>query len=129
LALPLPRFYVGWQFLVDGLGWRWIFFVNIPFGIVAVAMSVMFLPKDKDQSKTQSQAVDWLGIGFLMIAVDCMQTLLEEGETDDWFSSSFMTTLAIASIIGLGLFIFIWYEVNYPNLPCRISSNEFVVST
>jgi MFS transporter, DHA2 family, multidrug resistance protein len=70
-------------FLVDGLGWRWIFFVNIPFGIVAVAMSVVFLPKDKDKSETQSQAVDWFGIGFLIIAIGCMQTLLEEGEKED----------------------------------------------
>ncbi|QMS91218.1 DHA2 family efflux MFS transporter permease subunit [Nostoc edaphicum CCNP1411] len=107
-------------FLVDGLGWRWIFFVNIPFGIIAVAMSVVFLPKDKDKSETQSQAVDWFGIGFLVIAIGCMQTLLEEGEKEDWFSSSFITTLAIASIIGLGLFI--WYElkVAHPAVDLRV---------
>ncbi|MFW9264275.1 DHA2 family efflux MFS transporter permease subunit [Nostoc sp. CALU 546] len=107
-------------FLVDGLGWRWIFFVNIPFGIVAVAMSVVFLPKDKDKSETQSQAVDWFGIGFLVIAIGCMQTLLEEGEKEDWFSSGFITTLAIASIIGLGLFI--WYElkIDHPAVDLRV---------
>jgi MFS transporter, DHA2 family, multidrug resistance protein len=69
--------------LVDGLGWRWIFFVNIPFGIIAVAMSFVFLPKDK------SQSVDWFEIGFLIIAISCMQTLLEEGEKEDWFSFRF----------------------------------------
>ncbi|MCF2146721.1 DHA2 family efflux MFS transporter permease subunit [Desmonostoc muscorum LEGE 12446] len=107
-------------FLVDGLGWRWIFFVNIPFGIVAVAMSLVFLPKDKDNSQTQSQAVDWFGIGFLVIAIGCMQTLLEQGETEDWFSSGFITTLAVASAIGLGLFI--WYELKiaHPAVDLRV---------
>ncbi len=107
-------------FLVDGLGWRWIFFVNIPFGIIAVAMSLVFLPKDKDKSETQSQAVDWLGIGFLVIAIGCMQTLLEEGEKNDWFASGFITTLAIASTIGLGLFI--WYELKiaHPAVDLRV---------
>ncbi|MEH1935173.1 MAG: DHA2 family efflux MFS transporter permease subunit [Nostoc sp.] len=107
-------------FLVDGLGWRWIFFVNIPFGIIAVAMSLAFLPKDKDKKETQSQAVDWFGIGFLVIAIGCMQTLLEEGETDDWFSSSFITTLAIASILGLGLFIWRELKTDHPAVDLRV---------
>ncbi|OUL17472.1 DHA2 family efflux MFS transporter permease subunit [Nostoc sp. 106C] len=100
-------------YLTDGLGWRWIFFVNIPFGILAVAMCWMFLPKDKDNSQAQSQAVDWLGIGFLVLAIGCLQTFLEEGESDDWFSSSFITSLAITSVVGLALFI--WQELRTPH--------------
>lgn len=100
-------------FLVDGLGWRWIFFVNIPFGILAVAMSLAFLPKNKDKNDTKNQAVDWWGIGFLVVAVGSLQTVLEQGEQDDWFSSSFIITLAIISIIGIGLFI--WRELKTPH--------------
>ncbi|MEH2180834.1 DHA2 family efflux MFS transporter permease subunit [Nostoc sp.] len=107
-------------FLVDGLGWRWIFFVNIPFGIVAVTMSFMFLPKDKDKSKIKSQTVDWLGIGFLVVAIGCMQTLLEEGEQDDWFSSDFITTLAITSIISLGLFIWREVKTDHPAVDLKV---------
>ncbi|WP_138497258.1 DHA2 family efflux MFS transporter permease subunit [Nostoc sp. PA-18-2419] len=107
-------------FLVDGLGWRWIFFVNIPFGIVAVAMSLVFLPKDKDKSQTQSKVVDWFGIGFLVIAISCMQTLLEEGEKDDWFSSDFITSLAVASAIGLGLFIWQELRIAHPAVDLRV---------
>lgn len=107
-------------FLVDGLGWRWIFFVNIPFGIVAVTMSLVFLPKDKDKSQTQSKVVDWFGIGFLVIAIGCMQTLLEEGEKDDWFSSDFITGLAVASAIGLGLFIWQELRIAHPAVDLRV---------
>jgi DHA2 family multidrug resistance protein len=100
-------------FLVDGLGWRWIFFVNIPFGILAVVMSILFLPKDEDKSQAQSQAVDWWGIGFLITAIGCLQTFLEQGEQDDWFSSKFITTLAVGSVAGLVLFI--WRELKTPH--------------
>ncbi|BAY94262.1 MULTISPECIES: DHA2 family efflux MFS transporter permease subunit [unclassified Tolypothrix] len=100
-------------YLTDALGWRWIFFINIPFGILAVVMSSMFLPQDKGKSEAKNQAVDWLGIGLLVVAIGCMQTFLEEGEQEDWFSSGFITTLAIASILGLVLFI--WRELKTPH--------------
>jgi len=107
-------------FLVDGLGWRWIFFVNIPFGIIAVAMSLAFLPKNKDKSDTQNQAVDWWGIGFLIVAVGSLQTVLEEGEQDDWFSSGFIITLAILGIVGLGLFIWRELKTDHPAVDLRV---------
>jgi DHA2 family multidrug resistance protein len=107
-------------FLVDGLGWRWIFFVNIPFGIIAVAMSLAFLPKNKDKSKTQNQAVDWWGIAFLIVAVGSIQTVLEEGEQDDWFSSGFIVTLSILGIIGLGLFIWRELKTDHPAVDLRV---------
>ncbi|RCJ22233.1 multidrug MFS transporter [Nostoc minutum NIES-26] len=107
-------------FLVDGLGWRWIFFVNLPFGILAVVMASLFLPKDADKSKAQNQAVDWWGIGFLIIAIGCLQTMLEEGEQDDWFSSGFITTLGVFSIIGLGLFIWRELKTAYPAVELKV---------
>ena len=100
-------------FLTDGLGWRWIFFVNIPFGILAVTMSWLFLPKDKVQGNKHSKAVDWWGIALLTISVGCIQTFLEEGEKEDWFNSGFITTLAVVGIVGLGLFI--WRELTTKN--------------
>ncbi|HEY9607501.1 MAG TPA: DHA2 family efflux MFS transporter permease subunit, partial [Allocoleopsis sp.] len=97
-------------FLTDGLGWRWIFFVNIPFGIAAVTMAMFFLPKDSHGGNQKSQGVDWWGIALLAIAVGCIQTVLEEGQKEDWFDSSFITILAIASVVGMGLFI--WRELS-----------------
>src|SRR5919199_6014772 len=100
-------------YLTDGLGWRWIFFVNIPFGILAVVMAWLFLQKDKVRDKKQSKAVDWWGIALLAISVGSIQTFLEEGEKEDWFNSGFITTLAVVGIVGLGLFI--WRELTTKN--------------
>ena len=100
-------------YLVDGPGWRWIFFVNLPVGIVATLISLYALPKDHKHSTRPTTGVDWWGILFLIVAVGSLQTFLEEGQQDDWFASSFITTLAIASAIGFVLFI--WRELSVRN--------------
>ncbi len=98
-------------YLTDTLGWRWIFFINLPVGVLAVVMAILFLRPDKAKRNPQNQQrVDWLGIGLLAIAVGSLQTFLEEGETDGWFESSFITALAITASIGLALFI--WRELS-----------------
>ena len=111
-------------YLTDTINWRWIFFINIPFGILAVIMCWLFLPQDPQQKRQFSKIdgergvdftrisnrhVDWLGISLLAIAVGSLQTFLEEGERDNWFDSSFIVTMAIVAAIGLGLFI--WREL------------------
>lgn len=100
-------------YLTDSLGWRWIFFINIPFGVLAVVMSLLFLPHDNVQGNKHSTAVDWWGIGLLAIAVGSIQTVLEEGEKDEWFESSFISTLTVVGCIGLALFI--WRELTAKN--------------
>ncbi|ARV60858.1 MFS transporter [Nostocales cyanobacterium HT-58-2] len=97
-------------FLTDNLGWRWIFFINLPFGIFAVVMALMFLPGDDKNGKQISSKVDWLGIALLAIGLGCLQAFLEDGEKEDWFESSLITTLAIVSVVGLALFI--WRELS-----------------
>ncbi len=97
-------------YLTDSLGWRWIFFINLPVGIAAVLMAIFFLPPDRVQGKKIHQKVDWLGIILLIVAVGSLQTFLEEGEQDDWFNSQFITTLAVTTVIGLALFI--WRELS-----------------
>jgi DHA2 family multidrug resistance protein len=108
-------------YLTDSLGWRWIFFVNLPFGIIAVLMAGLFLPKDpKHLSNLSRQAVDWWGIALLAISVGCLQTMLEEGQRDDWFSSRFIVTLAIVGLVGLGLFIWQELRTQHPAVDLRV---------
>lgn len=97
-------------YLTDTLGWRWIFFINLPVGILAVIMAIIFLRPDSKQRSSIQQKVDWAGIALLCIAVGSLQAFLEEGEKEDWFASSLITTLAIAAVIGLVLFI--WRELS-----------------
>lgn len=97
-------------YLTDTLGWRWIFFINLPVGILAVIMAIVFLRPDTKQSSQNQQRVDWAGIVLLCIAIGSLQAFLEEGEKEDWFESGFITMLAIAAAVGLILFI--WRELS-----------------
>jgi len=97
-------------YLTDTLGWRWIFFINLPVGIVAVIMAIVFLRPDSKQHGRSQQKVDWTGILLLCIAVGSLQAFLEEGEKENWFESGFIALLAFVAVMGL--FLFIWRELS-----------------
>jgi DHA2 family multidrug resistance protein len=95
-------------YILESSDWPWIFYVNIPVGILAAYCTITFIretPKDG-----QGKPVDWWGIGLLAIAVGSLQTLLEKGESEDWFATPYIVVLAASSIFGLLLFI--WRELS-----------------
>lgn len=91
----------GW--LTDSFTWRWIFYVNIPVGIIALLMALVNVPNPVNVK--QAGRIDWLGILFLFIGFGSLQIVLENGERDNWFSSSFIVILTIVSVIGIILFL------------------------
>ena len=97
----------GW--LTDNMGWRWIFFINLPMGILASLMCLVFLPSDDKTKMNSTGSVDWTGIGLLAVGLASFQIMLEQGQEDDWFSSRFITAMAVASVLGIALFI--WHEL------------------
>ncbi|HEY3757675.1 MAG TPA: DHA2 family efflux MFS transporter permease subunit [Opitutaceae bacterium] len=106
-------------YLTDTIGWRWIFFINLPVGILAVAMTAIFLPRDPDEPHAERR-VDWAGIGLLTLGLACFQTMLEQGQEDDWFSSRFITLMTAGAIIGIGLFIWRELSIDYPAVDLRV---------
>ena len=107
----------GW--LTDTLNWRWIFFINLPLGILAVIMTMVFLPRDRAEDRVESR-VDWLGIGLLTIGLGCFQTMLEEGQEDDWFSSRFIVLMSAGAVIGGTLFIWRELKTDAPAVDLRV---------
>ncbi|MBD2157857.1 DHA2 family efflux MFS transporter permease subunit [Leptolyngbya sp. FACHB-16] len=108
-------------YLTDTLGWRWIFFINLPIGILAVVMAIAFLrPDPPKQASRQTSRVDWTGIALLCIGIGCLQTLLEEGEKEDWFESGFITLMAIAAVVGLLLFVWQELRIRTPAVDLRV---------
>jgi MFS transporter, DHA2 family, multidrug resistance protein len=95
-------------YLVTNVDWRWIFFINIPVGIAAVFMCLAFLPDDPEEKVTGRQ-IDWAGIALLTVGLGALQTVLEEGQSDDWFQSDFITTGTVIAVVGLVLFV--WREL------------------
>ncbi|QUE53281.1 DHA2 family efflux MFS transporter permease subunit [Luteolibacter ambystomatis] len=108
----------GW--LTDNMGWRWIFFINLPLGVLAVLMCTTFMPSDRPEEINRTGKVDWSGIGLLAVGLACFQLFLEEGQQDDWFESRFICTVAIASVIGIILFIWRELTTEHPAVDLRV---------
>lgn len=102
----------GW--ITDHLSWRWIFFMNIPVGMLSVFLTYMFVPEEKrhDDSKSRKK-IDFLGFGLVALGLGCLQVVLDRGQIDDWFGSSFIVTLTI--IAGVSLIVLIIHELTTPD--------------
>ena len=106
-------------YLTDNFGWRWIFFINIPLGIMAVFMATTFLPPD-DPHARKTGDVDWQGILYLALGLGAFQTVLEQGQQDDWFSSTFIQRMAFLSVVGIALFIWQELRIAHPAVDLRV---------
>ncbi|MGI4791647.1 MAG: DHA2 family efflux MFS transporter permease subunit [Janthinobacterium lividum] len=98
-------------YITDNYTWNWCFLINVPIGIMAVFFVITFLHDTEAPSK--SGTVDWLGIGLLAVGLGGMQYVLEEGERNDWFQSSFITTLATISVVSL--ITLVWWQLSRRN--------------
>jgi DHA2 family multidrug resistance protein len=95
----------GW--ITDSYSWRWIFYVNLPIGVIAILMAMAFLPESREVRKIDS--VDWAGIGLLVLGIGSLQIVLERGESEDWFSTPYITALTAVAVVALAGFI--WREL------------------
>ena len=100
-------------YIVDHFSWPYIFYINIPIGIVATLLTLQFVRSPKFQEKTSRRNIDFLGVILLAIAVGSLQYVLEKGHDDDWFNSSLIIFLTVLFIFGF--FFFIWRELSYKN--------------
>ena len=100
-------------FIIDNFSWPYIFYINIPLGIIAVLLTLQFVRSPKYAEKSATKDIDWLGIGLLATFVGSLQYILEKGHDDDWFSSNLIVTLSVVAIFGL--FFFIWRELTFRN--------------
>jgi len=91
-------------FLTDNAGWYWVFFINIPVGLLLLTM-IQFGFDTEPFNWDELRRGDWLGIGGLSLFLGTLTVVLEEGHRDQWFESAFIVKLTIACIFGLGLFL------------------------
>ena len=89
-------------YLTDVYDWRWVFFINLPFGILAIAGLAMFLV---DTKRDTSLTFDWIGFGVLSLGIGALQLMLDRGEQKDWFSSAEVLTETVLAVLGLYLFV------------------------
>ncbi len=100
-------------YIVDNFSWPYIFYINIPIGVIATLLTLQFVRSPKYGEKRSISEIDWWGIALLAISVGSLQYVLERGHDDDWFSSQMIILLTVTAI--LGFFFFIWREFSYKN--------------
>src|SRR5215467_13293180 len=111
----------GW--ITDSYSWRWLFYINIPVGILAVLMAMAFI-HDPPYIKRGEGGIDYWGIGYLAIGIGALQIMLDKGQEDDWFGSTFILTLFIICVAGLGAFIIRELTVEHPVVQLKIFKNR-----
>jgi len=93
----------GW--LTDNYSWRWVFYINVPIGVLALILTQMFV-FDPSYLRKKPSGIDYWGIGLLVLGIGSLQIMLDKGQEEDWFGSRFITTLAVLAAVGIiGLII------------------------
>jgi MFS transporter, DHA2 family, multidrug resistance protein len=113
----------GW--ITDNYTWRWIFFINLPVGILALFL-VFRLIEDPPWAKRVAGAgvkIDYIGVALLTLGVGALQVMLDKGQEEDWFASHFILTLAVLAGVGLvSLVVWEWFHKE-PIVEVRLFKN------
>ena len=119
----------GW--ITDNYSWRWIFYINVPVGALALALVYQLVedPPYLARMKKRLSGFDYIGFSLLTVGVGALQIVLDKGQEDDWFGSHFITTLVVIAAAGLvSLVIWEWFQKE-PIVDVRLFKNFNVVTT
>ena len=119
-------------YLVVHYDWRWIFFINVPIGLIALAMC-FFLVKDPDylvderaEIRKKPFRLDLISLGLLSLAISCWEVILSKGQQWDWFGDPFWRVQSLCGclVIGLGIFVFRSFRSDNPLIDLRVLYNR-----
>lgn len=104
-------------YIIDNYHWSWMFYINVPIGILAIFLSSTFIEKKAEELNINRSAIkiDQFGILLLAVGVGSLQYVLERGESDDWLDDSVIRWLSLAAAICLPLFV--WWELRGTKSP------------
>ncbi len=97
-------------YITDNYSWRWIFYINVPVGLVALGMLWLYITDPPYlQRRKAGESVDYAGLALLSVGLGCLQIVLDKGQQEDWFASDFI--LILACIAGVTLVAFVAWEL------------------
>ncbi|HVB58674.1 MAG TPA: DHA2 family efflux MFS transporter permease subunit [Candidatus Acidoferrales bacterium] len=121
----------GW--ITDNFSWRWIFFLNVPVGILSLLMtSVLIIDPPHIIRKTFKDGlkIDFLGLGLLAVGLGFLQIVFDKGERDDWFGSRFITWATVIAVVCLVALVIWELKIDHPVIELRLlKERNFVIST
>ena len=118
----------GW--ITDNFSWRWIFYINIPIGMVGFAMQQMFLEDPPYMRKAEGMKIDYVGFGLMTLTIGLLQIILDKGQQSDWFDAPWICWSAVVVVLSLAGFIFWELRHKEPIVNLRILKNRnFAIGT
>jgi MFS transporter, DHA2 family, multidrug resistance protein len=121
----------GW--MTDNFSWRWIFFINIPVGLLAILLASRLVsdpPHMRSQWGKGSLRVDYIGLGLIAVGLGCLQIVLDNGQKKDWFASNTITWLSLIALVALVGTVIWELKVKDPIVDLRLlKERNFCLST
>ena len=122
-------------YIVDHYHWAWIFFINLPIGVLGLFMVASFVHEDPDLLEhnrvlaiEQRKHLDWLGILFMWVGLAAVQYFLEEGSRDDWFQSAGITAAFLVAVFALAAFVIRELTARVPAVDLRLFTDPVFLS-
>ncbi|MCU0573378.1 MAG: DHA2 family efflux MFS transporter permease subunit [Syntrophobacteraceae bacterium] len=107
----------GW--ITDNWAWRWVFYINLPFGVLAVAMAALLI-HDPPYIRRARLHIDRWGLFLIAVGLGCLQIVLDKGEREDWLDSTFIVVLSIVCVVALVLFVIVELRAEHPVVDLRV---------
>jgi MFS transporter, DHA2 family, multidrug resistance protein len=121
----------GW--ITDNFSWRWIFYINIPVGIISLLLTSLLVSDPPYMKRTKLKEgfrIDYIGIGLISLGLGSMQIILDKGEREDWLSSGFIQVFFVLMLIGIIAGIIWEYYQEHPVVNLRmLKDRNFAVAT
>jgi DHA2 family multidrug resistance protein len=107
-------------YVTDQLNWRWIFYINIPIGVIAVIMAAAYLVDPEYLRNRQKVSIDYWGLALLVLGFGSLQIVLDKGHQEDWFDSAFIVAFTIVAVISLVLLVVVELRHKQPIVNLRL---------
>jgi DHA2 family multidrug resistance protein len=123
----------GW--IVDNYSWPWIFFINVPVGVLGLLMVATFVHEDeeivaknRELAEAQRKNIDWWGIGLMVVGLCSLQYVLEEGQQDDWFQSKLILVMSVIALVVIAAFVIRELTCEVPAVNIRLFKDPVFLS-
>jgi len=112
----------GW--ITDNYSWRWVFYINVPVGIIALLMMSRFLEDPPYIKNAKPGRIDAVGFGLMALGLATLQIILDKGQQDDWFEAAWIRWATVATVVALVAFVVWELRVKDPIVNLRILRNR-----
>jgi DHA2 family multidrug resistance protein len=109
-------------FITDNFSWRWVFFINVPVGIVSLLLSHRMVtdPPHLQAAKARAGGIDYIGLSLIAIGLGALEIVLDKGQEDDWFHSGFITVTSLVAATALVSFVVWEWRHEHPIVDVRL---------